>query len=296
MMPEYILKEYQKGFEHGQASIGRQAALDWIWPYAYDLEDLLKIHACSDFDPESRLYCFQGEVMVGYLFFTVTSRDADDLKVARLDLPRMLPGHENAARLLIEKAFDTLKQKGVSIVETRLTDMSPGDLRLAMESGFSIQDWGYKVYYSYEMGWGIPAFSSGSVQEIDPHTELEECAELASRWYGQPQQWCLALLKEWHQAGVITHVGLRTRGKLVASCMAASNVLRPSTAANYYIHTPNEPYLEQILVHVIRKCLDYGIHNLIADLINEHRQYEPVYQRLGFKKVADWGLGRKTLG
>jgi len=41
--------------------------------------------------------------------------------------------------------------------------------------------------------------------------------------------------------------------------------------------------------------VDYGVHNLIADLIYEHRQYEPVYQALGFKKVADWARCERVL-
>ena len=41
-MQKYAIKNYQKGFEEGQARIGAQAARNWIWPYAYDLEDLLK--------------------------------------------------------------------------------------------------------------------------------------------------------------------------------------------------------------------------------------------------------------
>jgi hypothetical protein len=31
-----------------------------------------------------------------------------------------------------------------------------------------------------------------------------------------------------------------------------------------------------------------GVRNVIADLVDEHRPYEPVYQQLGFAKVAEW--------
>lgn len=96
--------------------------------------------------------------------------------------------------------------------------------------------------------------------------------------------------------GIITHVGVREHGKLVASCLTAPNVLRPSTAANYYIYTPDEYYLKPMLAQVVKKCKEFGTHNVIADLINEHRQYEPVYQALGFRKVAEWARCRKTFG
>jgi hypothetical protein len=42
------------------------------------------------------------------------------------------------------------------------------------------------------------------------------------------------------------------------------------------------------MVKVIQTCIDKGLNNLIVDLVNEHLEYEPVYQKLGFIKVADW--------
>jgi hypothetical protein len=77
--------------------------------------------------------------------------------------------------------------------------------------------------------------------------------------------------------------------------MAARNDLRPSTAANYHIYAPNGSTLKALLAHIIHKCIDSRIHNIIADLINEHREFEPVYQQLGFKKVADWARCEKLL-
>ena len=80
-MQTYSLKEYQEGFEPEQVRIGRHVARSWIWPYAYDLEDLLEIHARPDFDPETRHYCFLGDEMVGYMFSVVTpSRESEASK------------------------------------------------------------------------------------------------------------------------------------------------------------------------------------------------------------------------
>ena len=42
-MQKYVIKNYQKGFEQDQARIGIEVVRNWIWPFAYDQEDLLKI-------------------------------------------------------------------------------------------------------------------------------------------------------------------------------------------------------------------------------------------------------------
>jgi hypothetical protein len=173
--------------------------------------------------------------------------------------------------------------------------MCPGDVRLAEKSGFSIFDLGYKVYYSYEMAWGKLELSSAAVEQADPHKDLDEYAEIAARWHKRPPEWCRALLAEWHTEGLIAHLGIREQGKLVAACMAAPNDVRPSTAAIYSIFTPDEHTLKPLLANVVARCVEAGVHNVIADLIHEHRQFEPVYRQLGFQKAADWARCEKIL-
>jgi hypothetical protein len=295
-MQKYAIRDYQKGFESDQVRIGIEVARTWIWPYAYNLADLLQVHAQPDFDPATRHYCFQGDEMVGYIVSVVTSSEGSGISTANLDFPRMMPGHERAAELLVEQAFETLKRKGISRVVGRVTTMCPDDIRLAERTGFSISDWGYKVYYSYEMGWGKLNVSGSAAEEVDPEMDLDECAQIAARWYKRPPEWCRSLLVEWHKVGIIAHLGVREGGKLIAACMAAPNTVRPSTAAIYYIYAPDEHNLKPMLAAAVNRCIDRGIQNVIADLINEHRQYELVYQSLGFRKVAEWARCEKALG
>lgn len=145
------------------------------------------------------------------------------------------------------------------------------------------------------MGWGKLDQFGTTAKEIDPQTDLDECAQLASIWYKRPSEWCYQHLMEWHQYGSITHLGIWQQGELIAACMAAPNFVRSSTAANYYIYAPGEKSLKPLLAKVVEKCIDNSVHNLIADLINEHREYEPIYQELGFRKAAEWAYCEKTI-
>jgi hypothetical protein len=294
-MGKYSIKDYQKGYEKDQVRIGLEVAQNWVWPYAYNLEDLMELHAQPDFNPQTRHYCFLGDEMVGYMFSMIKPLEEGEIATAVLDFPRMMPGHEGAAELLVKKAFDILKEKGVTLVTGHLTTMCPDHIELAEKFDFKIDDWGFKVYYSYEMEWGKLDIVSDAAKEVDPERDLGECAKIASQWYKRPPDWCRSLLAEWHEEGIITHVCIREGSETIAACMAAPNSVRPSTAANYYIYAPDEGSLKPMLAKVVENCIDFGTQNLIADLIYDHRPFEPVYQQLGFKKVADWARCEKTL-
>ena len=88
------------------------------------------------------------------MFSLISIDETNTGRSAVIDFPRILPGHESAAELLIEKAFSTLRRKGITRITGRVTTMCPGDVKLAEKTGFKMFDWGYKVYYSYEMKWG----------------------------------------------------------------------------------------------------------------------------------------------
>ncbi len=137
-IPFYVIKDYHKGYEADQVRIGIEVARDWIWPYAYHLEALLRLHTQPDFDPETRHYAFLDGEMVGYMFSIVSPTAEGETPSAVLDFPRVLPGHEPAAKLLLQRAFERLCAKGVRRVTGRLTTMSPGDISLAEKMGFRI--------------------------------------------------------------------------------------------------------------------------------------------------------------
>ena len=74
----------------------------------------------------------------------------------------------------------------------------------------------------------------------------------------------------------------------MASCLVAPNLVPPSTAGFYYFYEADVVCLRKMLRKVVHKCITFGVHNVIADLVNEHRMYESEYQELGFKRAAEW--------
>lgn len=291
----YRVHAYQPGFESDHARVGADTARDWIWPYAYDEEALRNQTAQPAFDPDLWLYAFLGDVLVGYSCSSVTPPHEDEPATAVLDLPRVLPGHPEAAQLLMAEMIKTLRRKGITRVTSRVTTMCPQGIRLAGHAGFAIRDWGYKMYYAYETVSGKLDDDDVSAEMIDPTRDLDACAAIASRWYKRPPDWCRRHLEAWHDAGIIAHVGVRKQGRLVAACMAAANEIRPSTAALYYIVAPDKPQLRALVLRAVNACVDAGATDLIADLIHEHRAFEPVYRNLGFRKVADWARCERDL-
>jgi hypothetical protein len=287
-MKTYIIKDYQKGVENDQALIGYLAAKHWVWPYAYDLDDLLAIHAQPGFDPETRHYCYLGEEMVGYMFSTISLEENRGEYQATFDFPRLLPEHKKAADLLVKAAIGRLKDKGVARIVGRVTDMCPADIELAKRFGFSIFDWGYKMYYSYEIARGELDHTCEGVIAIDLNEFDDEILHQAVESFKRPADWCKKLLSDWHAHGIIAHLGVREQGKLVASCLVAPNLVRPTTAGIYYIYAADPNSLRKLLGKVIQKCIASGAQNVISDLVNEHRMYESEYQELGFEKAAEW--------
>ena len=100
--------------------------------------------------------------------------------------------------------------------------------------------------------------------EIDPDRDLEAVADLAACWYHRPAGWCLNHLREWHERGVIAHLGVRESGKFTSACRLP-NVLRKSTAALFYLYAPDESFLVPLLVKAVDRCIAFGASNLIAD-------------------------------
>ncbi|MBN1859498.1 hypothetical protein JW848_09885 [Candidatus Bipolaricaulota bacterium] len=295
MMNEYAICTYHPRFDASHVAIGIEASRPWIWPYAHDAESLGELHAAPGFDPELWLYALHEDEAIGFVGATIAPVPNHESATATLFFPRVLPGHDKASELLLMELLRVLDRKAITHVTGRVTTMCPQEIRLAEDAGFSLRDRGYKLYYSYGMKQGPLIGSAPSATEIDPKRDMEACSALATRWYKRSVEWCRGHLQARHAAGIIAHLGVRRNDKLIASCLAASNEIRPSTAAIYYIYAPDEPSLRALVTTAANACADAGVDNLIADLIHEHRTFEPVYQDLGFVKVAEWARCEKMV-
>ena len=130
-MTSYTVRSYQPGDELAQAQIGFEVSKDWIWPFAYDLEDLTAMVHRPDFDAGSRLYCLAEGKVIGYLFFD--EKPAEPVPTANLEFPRVLPGHATAADRLMEHALSLAAQIAKQPAKT---------LRMAKRLLYAAQDRG----------------------------------------------------------------------------------------------------------------------------------------------------------
>ena len=172
-MKKYSIKSYEPDFDREQARIGFEVANSWLWPLAHDEQDLKRIHTQPDFDPETSWYCFDGNMMVGFISMALPSSESTDNPKAVLFNPRILPNHEETMSLLIEKSLEVLRKKGIRKVEIQVSTMFKNSTALLEGWGFAPSQnrgWGYKIYYSYKMSQG----ELRACKRITPHFKKTE--------------------------------------------------------------------------------------------------------------------------
>ena len=299
-MPNYQIRSYRSGDEIEQVEIDRQVVSNWLWPFGYTLDGMQRAIEHPDFDPNTRLYCFEHGDMVGHTFAEVHEPDEDGKRRASLWYPRVLPGHEAAIELLLENALERLRVRKVDIAETRASTMWPGSFELMTSLGYREtvdRPRGYKVYATYDLTKGQLPWSTAQVTPFDVDRDLDEAARLAAIWYRRPVDACRAYLKELHQdPDTIAQLVLRRGDQVVAACAVAANYLRrDDLAALFYVYAQDVHALRPLIAGAIERSTEAGFETLLVDLIYAHRHFEPAYLDMGFTQAAEWGLYENLL-
>ncbi len=136
-MTDYTIKPYNESYIEKQVEIGTHFANKWIAYGQSSVEQVKERYARDDFDPDTRLYCFRGEEMVGYIGANVVEVEEEKVKRAQSRLAFVLPGHEGAFDLLFDQLQSVLKDKGVDEIETPQTELNDNYYELAEKLGFS---------------------------------------------------------------------------------------------------------------------------------------------------------------
>lgn len=127
----YEIRTYKEEYLEKQVEIGSSILSNWLGAQQTGLEALRKAYSNENFDPETKFYAFRNNEMVGFL--TAGIKDT----TANMEFPVVLSNHQDAEKLLIEAAYSSFKEKGLSQVVSRASPTWGKTLEFVKEYGYA---------------------------------------------------------------------------------------------------------------------------------------------------------------
>lgn len=303
----YTFKKYEPSFEKEQAKIAEDNAREWLWPYYHSAENFKTMYTCADFDPDTVIYCFKDEEMVGYIHSKIGSGEGlfgPDFEEesgigASFDIPRVKKGFEEVAPLLLEELIISMKRKGINFLQTRVTTMRENSIQLVENFGFKPHPdfpMGYKYYYVYDLAKGKIEQVTPNVRNFDISIDLTECSKQISSFFFMLHNEAKEFVTELDSnENLISHLVISKEDSIMAYCYVLPNDLKEKTFATFYLDATNEEFLTELLVKTIEKSLEKKGKYLLIDVIGDLLKFEITFENLGFTKEATWGIYTKRL-
>ncbi|MBU7025034.1 MAG: GNAT family N-acetyltransferase [Theionarchaea archaeon] len=288
----YTIRSYQEEVIEGQERVGREVTKNWKSFEQSSADRLRQAYLAPDFDPETRLYCFEDGTLVGFLTSSVI-REGEKPKKANLEFPLVLSGHEEAESLLLEKAFDILRKKGVEAVRTRVSKAWGKTFDMAKRWGYTfVEDQG--VAYTADLAGVVIPESPGLyiVVAYDHEKDYEHMVDIFVREYGMTPEQARANFDALENAGdlVISHVVIRKNGQVTGRALALryeNNLSHGHTGALFVTDERQRPLL---LSRLVKDCKAKGVETLDATIFGEmlknKNAISSVYESLGFVHLA----------
>ncbi|MBN1329443.1 MAG: GNAT family N-acetyltransferase [Candidatus Heimdallarchaeota archaeon] len=246
-MTQYKIKSYQSGYEDEQERIGIEVAKSFLVPHQTNKERLKEIYSQPEFDPETRLYAFSGNKMIGFLTAKILEMDVDGIKKANLTPPSVLPEHIKAKNLLFNNAIEILKKKGVKQV---LSTFGPR-CNIPVEQAIK---WGYKLlqqnHYVYSIDFSdLDEISTDKVIEFDFEKHLAACIKIIAEEYGQTEDFAARLFENIKNNPIPNRhiLVIEENNEICAFTGIGPNNINPTIGGIMAIYAKNEHYMKQLL-------------------------------------------------
>ncbi len=293
-MTDYEIKHYQEGFLENQFRIGTEVSREWQLFGQTNIERLKEIYSQPDFDPETRLYYFKGEEMVGFLTSTIVPEKIDDKTIGNLSPPLVLEGHEEAKELLVSKAIDILKSKGAEVVRTFANDTWGGHKETAEKLDFKlIRDTAYMV--GLNVNDLTISEEATDVLEYDKERDLEELVQIFMNELGMTEEQAQQNFEVIETSeDIIGHYVIRDDEKIVARTYVAKNADLPEVYVGY-IYALEDKYRLQLIAKAVETCKEKGIDNLNALLFGGMIAKLDEYEKIGFSKLNSSSMYEKEI-
>ncbi|UCG04366.1 MAG: hypothetical protein JSW11_10335 [Candidatus Heimdallarchaeota archaeon] len=135
---KYNIKTYQKEYLDDHARIEADERNRWGIIERPDKEqiktNLVRRHSQQDFDPETQLYAFEEDRIVGVI--TSSIYEEDGVIKGDLRIPFVAEGYEDARDPLLERVIQVLKTKEVTWIRTMVSEYWGETVSVAKRNGF----------------------------------------------------------------------------------------------------------------------------------------------------------------
>jgi len=278
-MSGYELKSYQKGFEEDQARVGEEVARSWIFAHQTPADRLKEVYSQPDFDPETRHYCFKGKEMVGFLTTRILEEEEGKPKKASLVFPSVLLEHEEATDLLYEKAVETLKNKGVEVIETYVSALCGNHVDLANKYGFKYVKDVDNLLYTLKVSNINEKENTSKIRKFDKEKDLEAWIELVKKYDEADDERIKRLVEELDDdENNLAHLVIEEDGEIVGTTLVWRNPIKHSAANLAHTYFSDPKYLKQLAAKAAKiakkEKIDYYLIWLFGKRLSLKKEFE----------------------
>lgn len=292
-MSEYTIKQYQKEFIEDQFKVGSEVVKDWKYFFQTSVEQLKQTYSREDFDPETRLYCFKDDKMVGFLTARVV--EGEEPKFGFLRLPFVLPKYEEVAELLFNEILEVFKKKGVNNIKTIATDFWGNTLDLIKRWNFNEKD---ASFYLYELDMkNIPDFEIDETIEIEDfnyETDLDQIIKIFIEQYNYTEEQAIRNFEAFrNNANVYAHLVVKEKNEIKGRALAYFTE-DPKVAINGYIYGESK-IREMLQREIFRKSKEKKVEKLQMTFNRQNVDKIQLYEEFGFKLLKKIMLFEKDI-
>ncbi|MHA1155526.1 MAG: hypothetical protein ACTSQK_05405 [Candidatus Heimdallarchaeota archaeon] len=287
-MENYVIKSYEEGFEEDQARIGTEVAKSYPLPHQTSAEGLKNNYTREGFDPESRLYAFNEDKMIGFLTSNVLPVGEDGIKRASVTPPQVLKEHDAVSELLFNKAIEVLKAKGVKKVQSWF-----GCTQNKSEE--DAKKWGYKslntnqYLYSIKLDEIDTSISTNDIIDFDFEKHKKGVASIIAKEYERDDEWALNLLERIHNQVNNTftkRMVFEEDGEIKALAFFGANPINPKIARALVVQASDKKYMKPMLAKVAKISKEQAIESLIIVFTEESDIKQDKYKPIQFELIG----------
>ncbi|MHA1911089.1 MAG: hypothetical protein ACTSYA_05255 [Candidatus Kariarchaeaceae archaeon] len=282
----YVIKTYQEEFLEDHEIIGTVATKDWKFYGQTPAARLKESYSREDFDPETRLYCFKDDKMVGFQTARIVPSEEGETKIrGSLEFPVVMPGNEEAYDLLMDQMLKTLKEKGVEVIHTRVSDGWLGTNELSKKWGLNYKQDAY-ISFKIELSeFAVTETKEMEVVAYDHERDLEKMVKIFTEVFSLSEEQARANFEliNTNTDDVLAHL-LVNEGEEIVGRLLALNMGEENDMTLGNIYATNDDIRMSLLTKAIAIGKEKGKETLFSTAFGDLEAKVKELKGLGFEE------------